>query len=172
MCIIRLLATQPDGLKPWSRILFAVIAVVFTAIISLTAQGTSTFYNPGASPDTVRSGLILTQISVVLLLAANIGLLVELVIFYHRCVRSSVAGDDTKKNIRTLAFVLFACGLLMVARTLFRTVQIFSLAQADVWAVEALFWVFDALPLLACMVLLNVMHPVRLVALGTGASCT
>jgi len=146
-----------------TSLLFGVSAFLFSADISLTAQGTANFYNPDASSSTVRANLAVVQASVVLLLSANVLLLGILGLFHHRCSKSGVFFEDANKRIKPLIFMLFGLGVLILLRNLFRTVQIFSSADDLIWRREVFFWVFDALPSLVCMLILNALHPTKFV---------
>lgn len=70
--------------------------------------------------------------------------------------------DDTKREVKVWIPVLYAVGVLLLVRNLFRTVQIFSAADKNVWTSEALFWVFDATPDVVCIFLLCLLPPVMI----------
>jgi hypothetical protein len=139
-------------------------------IISLTAQGTAIFFNSDAAPSTVRSSLGILKASLVLLLFANLSFLGILTMFYRRCSTTKVFNDGGYKKIKVLTIVLYATGLLILVRNIFRTVQIFSSPYSSVWETETFFWVFDAAPLLISSLLLNAFHPAKLVPVSVG--CT
>jgi hypothetical protein len=70
--------------------------------------------------------------------------------------------DDTKREVKVWIPVLYAVGVLLLVRNLFRTVQIFSVADKNMWTSEALFWVFDATPDIVCTFLLSLILPVMI----------
>jgi len=166
--LFHLIATQPDTFKPWSSILYGINIMIYTAIISLTAQGTSNFFNPNASTSSFQSDIAVLQAGVVLLLVANIAFLGILALFQRHSSKSGTFRENASKRVGILTLSLYASGILLLARNLFRTVQIFSSAGASAWHTEAFFWVFDAAPLLICMLLLNVLHPGEMAPGGQG----
>jgi hypothetical protein len=136
------------------------------AIISLTAQGTANFFNPSAPSDVVRSDLGILKASLILLLFSNISFLGILGLYHRRCSTAKVFHESAKRKVKIGVFTLYASGLLILVRNIFRTVQIFSPSNSPAWSTEAFFWVFDASPLLICMLLLNALHPRNLVLVG------
>ncbi len=134
------------------------------AIIPLTANGTSTFFNSSATADDRRACLAVLKTGLVLLLVVGIGLLGILGVFWHRWV----SHEARNREGRMIALVLIVIGILVFARNIFCMVQIFSPSGDQVWRVEAFFWIFDASPLLIGMLLLNALHPGRLVPVRVG----
>jgi hypothetical protein len=152
-----------------SRVLPSAIYIIsmltLTAILSLTAQGTSNFFNSDAAPSTIRSNLSILKASFVLLLFVNVCFLGILAWFPHRSSSTATSTDNSHTNIKPLVITLCIIGTLMLARNIFRTVQIFSHSYTSVWKNETFFWVFDAAPLLLCTALLNLRFPGSLVSL-------
>jgi RTA1 like protein len=132
--------------------------------ISLTAQGTATFFNMDATPGAVRSGLALLKASLVLQIFFSVVFIGILILFHRRCSAANGFDDNRNKNARTAIFALYASATLILVRNIFRTVQIFSSPQSPAWTAEAYFWVFDATLLLVATLILNVWHPGKLLA--------
>jgi hypothetical protein len=102
--------------------------------------------------------LAILKASLVLLLFANFSFLGILGYFHYLSSATKGSnGTGNGKNEALLA-VLYAAGLLILVRNIFRTVQIFSSSYSPAWKTEALFWVFDAAPLLISTLLLNISH--------------
>jgi hypothetical protein len=167
MGLFHLMTTQPDRLKIWSCTVTGIVIFLISAVISLTAQGTSNLFNPHAAPDIIRADLAILKSSLILLLLANVSFLGVLASFHRRCSLLKAFAGAENRNTRILVFMLYTAGTLILVRNFFCTVQIFSPSAAPVWRTEALFWVFDASPLLISTLLLNVLHPARLVPMRT-----
>ncbi|OCK77227.1 hypothetical protein K432DRAFT_445492 [Lepidopterella palustris CBS 459.81] len=124
------------------------------------------FYNLGYSrlvhSGSIQSALALLKASLILLLISNISFLVILALFHRRCFTAKVFHENANRNIKILAFTLYTLGTLILLRNIFRTVQIFSPPHSLAWRTEAFFWVFDAIPLLLCTLLLNTLYPGKL----------
>jgi heme/copper-type cytochrome/quinol oxidase subunit 2 len=147
--------------SPWQLIIRGIYMLLITAVISLTAQGTSNFFNPDASPSLTQSDLAVLKAGIIMLLVFNIFFLGILGVFHYSSSRSGAFADSANGNrsIEILVFTLYVAGTLVFARTIFRTVQIFSLSHSPAWRTQAFFWVFDASPLLISTALLNALHP-------------
>jgi hypothetical protein len=172
MGLFQLIAAQPNLPRLWSTTIYGLVILLISVIISLTAQGTSNFFNPHASPHIVRSDLAILKSSLVLLLFANISFLGILGSLHRRYSLLKASDGNANRNIRILAFTLYTAGILVLARNIFCTVQIFSPSDSPAWKIEAFFWVFDASPLLISTLLLNLLHPARLVSMReNGYSC-
>jgi len=162
LVLLHLVATQPDPPKCLRSFIWCILTMLVSTIISLTAQATATLFNPSASPGTIRSDLAILQASLVLLLSSNICLLVILAWFHRRCFKAKLF--PWNRNIKVLIFTLYASATLILARNMFRTVQVFCTSHSPAWRIETLFWVFEAVPLLVCMLLLSVLHPGELIS--------
>jgi hypothetical protein len=104
--------------------------------------------------------------SLVLLLFANASFLAILAFFHRRCSMAGIFDADSNRAVKMLTFALYAVSVLILVRDIFRVVQIFSSSHSSAWTTEALFWVFDASPLLISSLLLNAFHPGKLVVAG------
>jgi len=164
LCLIlhRLMVAQSSIHRLWRTVTWCIFGLFASVDITLTAQGTATFYNITASPASIRSGLALLKASLVILLFANVSLFGILGFFQSRYPKifNEAAGGKAKLVLVTL----YVEATLLLVRNLFRVVQIFSSFESSVWTSEVFFWVFDAVPLLLCMLLLNVLHPGKLLA--------
>jgi hypothetical protein len=166
LCHLRLIATQPYPSRLWTDTAWGIIVLLMCVIISLTAQGTANFFSPSTPPDAIRSSLDILKASLILLLFSNISFLGILGLYHRRCSTAKVFHESTKRRVKIVVFTLYASGLLILVRNIFRTVQIFSPSYSLAWNTEAFFWAFDASPLLICMLLLNTLHPGKLVLVG------
>jgi formate hydrogenlyase subunit 3/multisubunit Na+/H+ antiporter MnhD subunit len=171
ICLYLLITSQPNLTWFFPSIIYGMLLVLFCATVSLTAQGTSNYFNPDADPSTIKSDHDLLKASLVLLLFCNVALLGILGLFHHRCSRTGVFRIAENRNAKVLAFALYACGILMLVRNIFRTVQIFSRPHSSAWETEAFFWIFDASPMLICTLMLNFMHFGKLFPKGVGCAC-
>jgi hypothetical protein len=142
----------------WTTVLGTTFILILSAVISLTAQGTANFFSPGANPSSAHSNLQVLRAGVVLLLTTNLVCLTALALF-HRRTSQGLLSDDNSREVKIWIYVLYTVVILLLVRNLFRTVQIFSAADKDVWTIEALFWVFDATPEIICMFLLSLLPP-------------
>lgn len=158
LLLFHVIGTQPHLSRPLPSITWGILVLCMCVIISLTAQGTSTFFQSGS----IQSALALLKASLILLLISNISFLVILALFHRRCFTAKVFHENANRNIKILAFTLYTLGTLILLRNIFRTVQIFSPPHSLAWRTEAFFWVFDAIPLLLCTLLLNTLYPGKL----------
>jgi hypothetical protein len=163
MCLHQLVYIKPVLARHWRWIVWGVIMLLPCTVIPLISQGTSNFFNPDASPSLRRSDRALMEAGVILLLVFNVIFLGILVAFHLSCSRAAVFAESANRNIKLFVFMLYAIATLILARNIFRTVQIFSPSDSPAWRVQAFFWVFDASPLLISTVLLNALHPGKLV---------
>lgn len=144
---------------------FASLAAVAELV---TIAGIAYLTNRDLPDKSLQLGYTLTKASLVL------QLLIIVVVFalagvFHRCFR--VGGIKAARVVRPMQ-VMYASMLLVLARTLFRTVELFagspwinrgddSLALRPATRYEWYFYVFDAAPLLIATVLWNIWHPGR-----------
>lgn len=139
--------------------LFAVLtSVTFSTLISLTAQGTSSFFSPQANSGSVKSGLVLLKVSLILQLVFLAVVVVVVFVARRRAQAQGIVQLDSSKQTITSFSGFF---VLLLIRDVFRTVQIFMPSDSMVWTQEVFFWAFDAVPMLAYTVLMNWIHPGR-----------
>jgi len=163
MILILTLHLSPKVLTLWRPVYWFIMSLFFSAIISLTSQGAATYFNPDAASGSVSSGRILLEVALCLMDFLAV-LFLGLVTTFHRRATSttpSVLNGSQAKNINIVLWTLYATGLLMLVRDIYRTAQIFSSTDSQVWTSEALFWIFDASVLLAILMVLNVAKPLK-----------
>ncbi len=109
----------------------------------------------------MKAGLAVLKASLILLLFFSLAF-IGILLFYRR--RFAEEGLESSENykIKSVTLALYTSATLIVIRTIFRTVQVFSPSSSLIWKSEAFFWVFDAVPMLVCTVVFNVWHPGRL----------
>jgi len=149
--------------RQWDWIVKGILMLLFTAVLSLTSQGTSNFFSPGSSPSLMRSDHAVLKAGIILLLVFNIVFFGILAAFHRSCSRAAAFAESANRNIKLFIVLLYTIAMLLLARNIFRTVQIFSPSDSPAWRVQTFFWVFDASPLLISTVLLNAFHPGKLV---------
>jgi hypothetical protein len=165
MLLFFFVSKHPQLSPLWSWTPSFICTVLFSAVISLTAQGASSYFNPNATPGSAKSGHALLEASLVLLLVVSICFLGILGEFHRRCSRAKVFVEN-KRNMDIVLVTLYAAGLLLLVRDIFRTSQIFSPTDSLSWK-ESLFWGFEVLPLFLCLFLLNVPWPAKLLQQST-----
>jgi len=111
----------------------------------------------------MRADHAVLKAGILLLLVFNIAFFGILAGFHLSCSRAAVFAESANRNIKLLIFLLYAIAMLLLARNIFRTVQIFAPSDSPAWRVQTFFWVFDASPLLISTVLFNALHPGKLV---------
>jgi RTA1 like protein len=161
ICIVllQLMHIKPLLARYWHYILWVVVMLLFTADLSLVSLGTSNFFNPTASPSLIRSDHAVLKAGVVIGLILNLVFLDVLIAFHLSCSRAAVFAESANRNLKLFVFLLCTIGTMILARNIFRTIQIFSPSDSPAWRVQTYFWVFDACPLLISSLLLNVLHP-------------
>lgn len=159
LCLIlyRLIAAQSSTLKLWRTTTWVLFSVFTSATISLTAQGAASFFDTTAKPSSIRAGLTILRVSLVILLVSTICFLGLLAMFQHKYPK--IFTEISGRKIKNVFLTLCAEAALILVRNIFRVVQIFLPYTSSVWTSEVFFWVFDVLPLFICMALLNVLHP-------------
>ena len=152
-------------LRPaWLSVLL--LCVTWCVIITLTAQGTSSFFSTNASEGTATSGLALIKASLIIQLFLNASFIIALSVFYRRCKFSGIFQQRDGRSLQIVLVTLCVCITLVVIRNLFRSAQIFLPSGSTAWTTQAFFWVFEAVPMLAYMAILNIMHPGRYLGAG------
>ncbi|KAK5550249.1 hypothetical protein LTR46_011747 [Exophiala xenobiotica] len=80
-----------------------------------------------------------------------------IVIFHRQCI----AAGALTHNTRTIIYVLYASGFLILVRNIFRTASFFYPPTSPSNGYEVFFWVFEALTMLANTFLLNIFPPAK-----------
>jgi hypothetical protein len=130
-------------------------------IISLTAQGTSSFFSPDATDGSVSAGLALLKASLIMQLFLNVTFIAIIGIFHRRYSSQGIFQQSGERRIKIVTVTLCISVAWILVRNLFSTIQIFLPSNSPVWTAEAYFWVFDATPMLAYTVFLHILHPAK-----------
>jgi len=143
-----------------------------TVVEVLTASGAVRVYNADV-PDEMAAGKALLKTSLVLQLFVMLVQIVLGATFHHRVRQSGILNNTNGQGnarIENVLITLYASCLLITARTIFRTVEYFTIAQltppftantyiSPLVRYEWYFWVFEAMPMAMNSLLLNVRHP-------------
>jgi hypothetical protein len=125
-------------------------------LITLTAQGAASFFNPDSTLGAIKSGLALLKASLILQLVFLVVVVLIVLVSRNRAQARGISLLDSElSNIYNFSGYF----VLLLIRDIFRTVQIYMPSDSMVWTQEVFFWVFDAVPMLAYTVLLNWLHP-------------
>ncbi|KAI1628775.1 hypothetical protein EDD37DRAFT_603694 [Exophiala viscosa] len=119
--------------------------------------GASYAANAKNSASTINTGIILGKVSLFLLLAMALGFISLVVIFHRRCLAAGVFNYKTK----VIIYELYASCFLILIRNTFRTAAFFYGPLSPANDDEVLFWVLEALPMLANTFLLNMYPPAK-----------
>lgn len=150
------------GRVPIRTISLCTISIfLFTAIISLTSEGTSTFFSNEANDNTVSSSLAVLKASLILQLFLNVVAVAVLASIYRPGATQGVLPPRKAWRVRIAGISLSIALALVLVRNLFRTVQIFLPPSSPAWTVEGYFWVFDATPMLAYTAVFHALHPAK-----------
>jgi heme/copper-type cytochrome/quinol oxidase subunit 2 len=134
---------------------------LFTAIISLTSQGTATFFSEQANDNAVSSSLAVLKASLILQLFLNVVAVAVLASIYRPGAAKGVQPPGEARRVRIVGISLSIALTMILVRNLFRTVQSFLPPDSPAWTVEAYFWVFDATPMLAYTAVFHALHPAK-----------
>ncbi|KIW92708.1 uncharacterized protein Z519_06556 [Cladophialophora bantiana CBS 173.52] len=151
--IFLLFSSVTIELLPWLHPTLSYITIwVFTsAIISCTAQGAATYFNPDAKKGSIGPAHALLKASLFLQLALNGAFACVLVNLLFR--RNATA--NRRRGLLLSMFVLIA---LICVRNVFRTIQLFVSPRSPLWTNEAYFWVFESCAMLCYTVLFHTLH--------------
>ena len=120
----------------------------------LTASGASRLANY-SKPREVEIGFALIKASLLMQMALFLCFVALQITFHQRCVRAGVLSQ----NLRGVLYTLYISNLLMVARTVYRVVDVFLGLGGATHTQEVFLYVFDALPMLLNTFFLNVFFP-------------
>lgn len=105
----------------------------------------------------INLGIILVKVSLFLLIGMFGAFLYLIVIFHRRCIEANVF----TYKVKVIVYELYLSGFLILIRNTFRTAAFFyppnSIANRREW----LFWVLEALPMLANTYLMNIYPPAK-----------
>ncbi|TRM68204.1 RTA1 like protein-domain-containing protein [Schizophyllum amplum] len=137
-----------------------------TAIGALTGTGAAYVANTSLPESKQALGHGLLKAALILQLVAMTLFIGIAARFHYKCRRTGVL----KSNLRTVIVVLYCSCTIITARTIYRTVEYFAVAQisttsggniSPIVCHEWFFWVFEASLMFSNSVLLNVFHPSR-----------
>jgi hypothetical protein len=151
---------------PWlnQTVCHVVVWAFTTAIITCTANGCSMYFNPNATPSTVRSALALLKASLFLQLFLNIAVLVFLFLVLslgHKLDKHRNNAETTHRVGATVLLASFVLMQLIVARNVFRTVQLFESPVGPIWTEEAYYWVLEPATMVCFSIIFHVLHPAK-----------
>lgn len=107
------------------------------------------------SPYDIRIGSAFVRASLVLQIVLYAFYLAILGTWHRRVQQAKVASPLSRRYLGAL----YACGVLILLRCVYRTIEYSKGAEGYLALHEAYYYVFDALVILGMMVLLNVYHP-------------
>lgn len=116
-------------------------------------MGLSHVYNDGRRD--VRLGGGFVRAALVLQMVLYALYLGVLRVWHRRARRAGVQRPLAGGYVQAL----YACGVLILVRCVYRTVEYFQDAEGYLAVHEAFYYVFDALPIFGMVLLLNVYHP-------------
>ncbi|KAL6240778.1 hypothetical protein RBB50_012342 [Rhinocladiella similis] len=123
----------------------------------IAGNGASRAANSSNSESSINAGIVLVKVSLFLLLGMFLAFIYLVVFFHRRCLKAGVFNY----KCRVIIYELYASCFLILIRNTFRTAAFFypptSAANGD----EVLFWVLEALPMLANTFLLNIYPPAK-----------
>lgn len=119
------------------------------------AVGLSHVYRDGNYNVSIGNGFV--RASLVLQIVLYGFYLLILGIWHRRAVQAKVEGKRPLAGAYLAA--LYACGVLVLVRCVYRTTEYFQGAEGWLALHEAFYYVFDALPIFGMILLLNIFHP-------------
>ena len=114
-------------------------------------------------------GRALIKAALILQLCIMASFILLATIFHRNCYRAKLLSE----NLKAVLYTLYCSSALITVRTIYRTVEYFSISQvrvrpgfdpmsiSPIVRYEWFFWVFEALLMIINSVLLNVRHPAR-----------
>jgi hypothetical protein len=164
MLLVAILRTQPSHSPLFPGAYWFIYSLFWSAIISLIAQGSATYFDPGQKLGSAKSGHAVVQAGLVLTLVLDVVIITILGIFHNRCSKAGVfkAADGGSRKMDIVIGTVYVGAILLLVRDLFTTIQIFESTKRLIWTSEALMWVFEVLPILGTFVVINVARPVKL----------
>ena len=145
---------------------FGAISAIVEA---LNGNGASYSTNSSLSESQQKMGHDLMKAALVIQLGIITSFVWLAVYFHRRCYKANLLPD----NLKSILYTLYASSALIMVRTIYRTVEYFSVASirygpgfdpmslSPIVRYEWFFWVFEALLMITNSVLLNVRHPAK-----------
>ena len=143
---------------------FGAISAVVEA---LNCNGASYSSNASLSESKQNMGRSLLKAALILQLVILLSFILLATSFHRRCKRANLL----PKNLKAVLYTLYCSSILIAVRTIYRTVEYFSIAQvrvrpgldpmsiSPIIRYEWFFWVFEALLMIINSALLNLRHP-------------
>ena len=134
-------------------------------------NGNGASYSSNANlPESKRTmGRDLLKAALIIQLAVITSFILLAIYFHRRCYKARIL----PQNLKAILYTLYCSSALIMIRTIYRTVEYFSIIQINVTPgfnpmsispiirYEWFFWVFEALLMLTNSVLLNARHPAK-----------
>ena len=124
---------------------------------TIACNGASYSANASNTPSARRIGFDLVKASLILLLATFALFLVVVVVFHLRCLRAGVM----TKDLRILLITIYFSGAFIMIRNIIRTIMYFNPYTSLINRKEVFFWIFEALPMLANTLMMNIFPPTK-----------
>lgn len=150
---------------------------ISTLVEAFTANGAAYSANPMNKPGAVETGKILLKVALILQLVVISFFLWVAFRFQQNCMKSGLIapGKEARRRVLPILISLYMSSLFIGTRTIYRTVEYFSVAALptsaadyvgfDVHSIspmlryEWFFWVFEASLMLCNTSMLNLRHP-------------
>ncbi|KIW15280.1 hypothetical protein PV08_05325 [Exophiala spinifera] len=123
----------------------------------LAGNGASRAANSSNSISSINTGIILVKVSLFLLLGMMLAFLYLAMVFHRRCLKAGVFNHKCK----VIIYELYASCFFILIRNTFRTAAFFYPPNSAANGDEVLFWMLEALPMLANTFLLNIFPPAK-----------
>jgi hypothetical protein len=144
---------------------FTTFVAMGTLIETITANGASRVVRGGSSESEQNVGHILLKVALILQIALMVGFIALALRFMYNC---SQAGLLNKKVKRPLIVLLASCTLITI-RTIYRTVEYFTVTSLSATTTnispilkdEWFFWVFETTLMFSNTTLLSIFHPMQ-----------
>ena len=120
----------------------------------ITGNGASKAVNT-SNPGELKIGADLIRASIMLQLISFIGFITLLVVFHRRCLRAKIMNQ----KLRAIVFLLYISSGIILARNVYRVVEVWEGYDGYLANHEAFFYIFDGALMLINSVMLNVFHP-------------
>lgn len=121
----------------------------------ITGNGAAKAINTSNSPGELKAGRDLIRASIMLQLISFVAFITLLSIFYRRCLRTKVMN----KKLQTIISLLYVSSGCILARNVYRVVEVWEGYDGYVANHEVFFYVFDGALMLINSFMLNVFHP-------------
>ena len=126
-------------------------------IEAIAANGIAIVANRNRSPSDIQIGKKLIQASLILQLIMFLAFVTLVIDFHRRCIARCLF----TRNIKIIVYELYAASFLILFRNTFRTATYFYPYDSNANGNEALFYVFEVLPMLICTYTFNMFPPAK-----------